>query len=245
MFEASHLQYSIVSGFIQIVSAGHYLPAFWAHPEIGGPFPGLVMLHDQWGLTPHIRIQARRFAEQGYYVITPDLFNRQIAQSPEQARALIDQLGVAALSHVTATINALLTHHRTNGKLGLIGWGLGGQLALKTAVYREDLQGVVTFYDLPDEVMPAELRMLNEPLLAIFGELDPASPAAKIERLRETLAGSEMKHEIVVYPAVGQDFFDDSRETFNADAALDAWNRALSFFDEHLEVPPRVSTKPI
>ena len=52
MFEASHLQYNIVSGYIQIVSDGHYLPAYWSHPEVGGPFPGLVMLHDQWGMTP-------------------------------------------------------------------------------------------------------------------------------------------------------------------------------------------------
>ena len=127
MFEASHLQYSIVSGFIQIVSDGHHLPAFWAHPELGGPFPGLVMLHDHWGLTSHIRTQARRFAEQGYYVIAPDLFNRQMATSPEEAQALIDQVGEVALSHVKAAISALLTHHRCNSKIGLIGWGMGGE----------------------------------------------------------------------------------------------------------------------
>ena len=85
MFEASHLQYNIVSGYIQIVSDGHHLPAFWAHPEMGGPFPGLVMLHDRWGLTAHIRAQARRFAEQGYYVIAPDLFKRQTAHTDQQA----------------------------------------------------------------------------------------------------------------------------------------------------------------
>jgi carboxymethylenebutenolidase len=245
MFEASHLQYSIVSGYIQIVSDGHYLPAFWAHPELGGPFPGLVMLHDQWGLTPHIRSQARRFAEQGYYVIAPDLFNRQIAASPEQAQALIDQVGDVALSHVKAAISALLTHHKCNSKIGLIGWGMGGKLALQTAVYREDLSGVVIFYNLPDDVTSAELRVLDEPVLAVFGEQDPGSPTEKINRLRQALAGSEIGHEIVVYPAAGRDFFDDSRGTFNADAAEDAWKRALAFFDRHLDVPPRGSKKTV
>jgi carboxymethylenebutenolidase len=241
MFEASHLQYSIVSGYIQIVSDGHHLPAFWAHPELGGPFPGLVMLHDQWGLTAHIRTQARRFAEQGYYVIAPDLFNRQTAASLDQAQVLIAQLGEVALSHVKAAISALLTHHRCNGKIGLIGWGLGGKLALQTAVYREDLSGVVLFYSLPSEVSTAALRVLDEPVLAIFGAADAGSPAEKVERLRQTLAGSTMNHEVVIYPDAGRDFFDDSRASFNADAAEDAWKRALAFFDQHLEVPPRRS----
>lgn len=242
MFEASHLQYNIVSGYIQIVSDGNYLPAFWSHPELGGPFPGLVMLHDQWGLTPHVRSQARRFAEQGYYVIAPDLFNRQVATSPEQAQALIDRLGEAALSHVKAAAHALLTHHKCNSKIGLIGWGMGGGLALQTAVYREDLCAVVTFYSLSDEISPAELRMLDEPVLAIFGQQDPGSPAEKIDRWRQILAGNESGHEIVVYPGAGRDFFDDTRATFDADAAEDAWKRALAFFDQHLEMPPRRST---
>jgi carboxymethylenebutenolidase len=241
MFEASHLQYNIVSGYIQIVSDGHHLPAFWAHPELGGPFPGLVMLHDQWGLTAHIRTQARRFAEQGYYVIAPDLFNRQTATTLEQAQVLTAQLGEVALSHVKAAISALLTHHRCNGKIGLIGWGLGAKLALHTAVYREDLSGVVLFYSLPDEVSTAELRVLDEPVLAIFGEADADNSAEKVERLRQTLAGSAMNHEIVVYPDAGRDFFDDSQASFNADAAEDAWKRALAFLDQHLEVPPRRS----
>jgi carboxymethylenebutenolidase len=129
MFEASHLQHNIVSGYIQIVSDGHYLPAFWAHPDLGGPFPGLVLIHDYWGMTPHIRTQARRFAELGYYVIAPDLFDRQVATSLTQAHALVEQVGETALSHVTTALHALETHLKCNGKIGVIGWGLGGQLA--------------------------------------------------------------------------------------------------------------------
>ena len=122
---------------------------------------------------------------------------------------------------------------------------MGGKLALRTAVYREDLRGVVIFYSLPDEVTPAELRMLDEPVLAIFGEQDAGCPSEKIERLRQTLAGSDMAHEIIVYPGVDRDFFDDTRATFNADAAEDAWKRALAFFDKHLDVPPRPPQEPI
>jgi carboxymethylenebutenolidase len=238
MFEASRLQYNITSGYIQIVSNGHYLPAFWAHPELGGPFPGLVMLHDQWGLTPHIRIQARRFAEQGYYVIAPDLFNRQIATSVEQAQALIAQVGDAVLSHVAATLHALTTHHKCNSKIGLIGWGMGGQLALRTATARTDLQGLVTFYNPLGDVMLAELRALDCSLMAVLAGADPATPPEIVQRLRQALSGTGVTHEVVEFPAAGYGFFDDTSPAFDAELAADAWKRALAFLNAQLDVPP-------
>ncbi len=245
MFEASHLQHNIVSGYIKIVSDGHYLPAFWAHPELGGPFPGLVMLHDGWGLTAHIRAQARRFAEQGYYVIAPDLFNRQTAGTLQQAGALIAQVGEAALSHVTAALNALKTHHKCDGRIGLIGWGLGGDLALRMAVIRDEPGGLVTFYAAPSAVTRAELRALSCPLLAIFAGRDPATSPEQVETLRATLEQAPFAHEVTLYPGVGRDFFDDSRPAFDAEAAEDAWNRALDFLNDNLEVePPTPPHKP-
>lgn len=243
MFEASHLQHNIVSGYIQIVSNGHHLPAFWAHPEMGGPFPGLVMLHDRWGLTAHVRAQARRFAEQGYYVIAPDLFNRQTASTDQQAEALIARVGEAAMSHVTTALNALKTHHRCDGRIGLVGWGMGGDLALRMAAIHEEPDAVVTFDSLPDAVTPAELRVLSCPLLAIFAGQDPHSPPERIDALRRTLEGAAFAHEVVRYPEARRGFFDDSRPAFDPQAAEDAWKRALAFLNANLEVEPPTSPR--
>jgi carboxymethylenebutenolidase len=197
----------------------------------------LVLLHDQWGLTAHARSQARRFAAQGYYVIAPDLFNRQTATSELQAKVLIEQVGEAAISHVAAALHALQTHHKCNGKIGAIGWGLGGKLGLRSAVYQEHVRAAVMFYSLPgDDVTPAELRMLSAPVLAILGADDAATPADAVELLRETLAGTDIAHEVVVYDGVGRDFFNDSHDGFNADAAEQAWKKALSFLNLHLDV---------
>lgn len=93
MFDSRRVQHQITSGFINIVADSHYLPAFWAHPELGGPFPGLVLIHEAWGLTAHIRTLVRRFAELGFYVIAPDLFDRQTAKTAEEAASLQRQLG--------------------------------------------------------------------------------------------------------------------------------------------------------
>lgn len=236
MFEASGLQYNITSGYIQIVSGGHYLPAYWSHPELGGPFPGLVMLHDYWGLTPHLRSEVRRFAEQGYYVIAPDVFNRQIATSQAEAEALAARAHVTALPHVSAGLHALKTHHKCNGKMGLIGWGVGGRLALQAAVVRGDLAALVIFYHMPAEANA--LRSLDCPLLVILGEQDPASPPEQVEGLRQVFESIPVGHQLAVFPEAGRDFLDDSRPSFSPAAAAGAWKQALDFLNTHLDVPP-------
>lgn len=236
MFEASFMQHHIISGYIQVVSDGHYLPAFWAHPELGGTFPGLVLLHDYHGLTPHIRTEARRFAEQGYYVIAPDLFNRTVPESPESAQSMLDQLAASALSFVGATLRALISHNKCNGKIGLIGWGEGAGLAFRTAVYRDDLRALVIFYGLPSDFIPAELRMMACPMLALLADHDPDIPAELRDKLRDIIQQTSSGHEVVIYPDVERGFFDDSRPTFQAVAAQDAWTRSLDFLNRHLDV---------
>jgi carboxymethylenebutenolidase len=192
------------------------------------------MLHDYWGLTPHVRSQVRRFAEQGYYVIAPDVFNRQLASSPEEAEALARHASETALPHVMAALHALKSHHKCNGKIGLVGAGLGGQLAIQAAVAREDISALVTFYTLPDDL--SALRSLDCPLLVLLAGQDPDSPPEKVETLRQVF--ESVGHQVVVFPDVGRDFFDDSRPAFDPTAAADAWTQALSFLNQHLDVPP-------
>ncbi len=240
MYPTRHVQYHSVSGYVQIVSDGHYLPAFWAHPELGGPFPGLVLLHDYWGLTAFVRSQVRHLAEMGYYVIAPDLFNRQNAETLEQAQALMKQLGMTALPYVVAALNALKTHNRCNGKMGLVGWGMGGGFGLQTAVVRDDLRALVVFYGLPpeSELMPAELRTMECPVLGLFAAKDTETPVARVEQVRQTLDALKRGDEIVVYPDVERGFLDDTRDTFHPVAATDAWNRMQVFLETQLEVSP-------
>src|SRR5258708_31331178 len=117
MFESSRLvQHQITSGFINIVADNHNLPAFWAHPEIGGTFPGLVLIHGWWGLTPHMRTQVRRFAELGFYVIAPDLFDGETATDDVQGKALKDKLGEAGPPKRSDAVGHPTTHHAITGQ---------------------------------------------------------------------------------------------------------------------------------
>lgn len=142
--EADRLEYPINSAYIRVVAAGKVLPAFWAHPDTGGTFPGLVALHDQWGLTAFIRRLVRRLAEAGYYVIAPDLFNQQTAATPEAASQLVAALGDAGPAYLAAALGAVQTHHHCNGDIGLLGLGLGTVLAQHGAGQHENVQALIT-----------------------------------------------------------------------------------------------------
>ena len=150
MFQSRHVQHRITSGYINVVAEGHYLPAFWAHPEIGGRFPGIVLIHEWWGLTAHVRTLVRRFAEVGFYVIAPDLYDGKAAATPEEAFALSQALGEAGPARVNAAISALETHNRFNGKMAVVGFQMGGELAYHAAMHRADLRAAVVFYGKPD-----------------------------------------------------------------------------------------------
>lgn len=229
MFEASHLQHNIVSGHIQIVADGRYSPAFWAHPQLGGPFPGLVLLHDDRGLGAHVRIQARRFAEQGYYVIAPDLIGSRLPDNDFEHWPRLP---------VDAALDALKTHHHCNGKLGLFGWERGGVLALNSALTRQDLQAVVTFDGLPEGQTDDRLVTLPCAVLAVFAGAEPAVAPERVHALEALSAAGQGNWSIVTYPNMPPGFWDDSREIFEANAAQDAWQHALSFLNDHLGTQP-------
>jgi carboxymethylenebutenolidase len=236
MSETRLVQHGVTSGFINIVADSHYLPAFWAHPELGGTFPGLVLVHEWWGLTAQIRRQVRRLAELGFYVIAPDLFNHKTAHTADEGLALQQELGEAGPARVGAALRALQTHHRSNGRIAVIGWQLGGELAYHAALHRTDLDAAVVFYGKPDAyltLMPAD----ETPILALYGDKDPNIPPAMIERVKAALAKSSAKCEIEVYPGAMMGFFNDDLPTYQQQAADDAWMKMLDFLCEHLQVP--------
>src|SRR5688572_32774296 len=91
MPDAIRRQHYITSGYIQVVVGEQHIRAYWAHPHIGGPFPGLVLLHDDRGLSAHIRAMVHRFAEVGYYVAAPDLFEGKLPDTQMQANQVEEQ----------------------------------------------------------------------------------------------------------------------------------------------------------
>jgi carboxymethylenebutenolidase len=118
--------------------------------------------------------------------------------------------------------------------VGVVGFCMGGQLALLAATTSEDVDACVDFYGIHPKIKP-DFRKLSCPVLGLFGEKDESVSPAVVGELVAAVraAGKDIEHHI--YPGVGHAFFNDGRpEVYDRVAADDAWKRALGFFDAHL-----------
>lgn len=231
MYETRHIQYRITSGYISIYAGEHLVPAFWAHPEVGSEFPGLVLLHEN--LTVQTRSLVRRLAETGFYVIAPDLYDGEPANTPD---ALRDKLLALGPQRVTAAIDALRTHNHCNGNVGIIGWGVGGELAYHAALRYSDLNAVVVFYARPDPYIDG-IATDDTPILAIYGDSDPSIRPIILNKLSQAMLDSPAQSLLVIYPDARNGFSDAESPNYHPEYAANAWGKTLDFLRDRLDMP--------
>ncbi len=240
VYQPQHVEYTIVNGRVSIVADdGAQLPAYWSHPDMGGKFPAIALIHDWWGITTVERRMAHLLAQMGYYVIIPDLFDGEVAQTPQEAMQLVESKGVRAYSYVDTALRVLENHHNTNGHTAAVGLGMGGTLTFEAALLRSDLEAAVAFYGFPQRYL-GKFKDAKAPILAIYGSREPHVPVSAINSLRAELAQSPLDHEVVILPDAGRDFFDDHLipgDTHQAGSV--AWQAMQTFLDKYL-----VNSKP-
>lgn len=204
-------------------------------PADGGP--GVIVLQEWWGLVPHIEAVADRFAEAGYTAFAPDLYDGQATTSPDEAGKLMMALNIAATAErLRAVVRALLAHPATQGhpKVGVVGFCMGGQLALYAACDNPDIGACVDFYGIHPNVTP-DFARLSAPVLGLFAENDAFVTHEAVAALRHELDRHGKTYEFHTYPGTQHAFFNDTRpEVYHADAAYDAWDRVQRFFKAHL-----------
>lgn len=200
------------------------------------PLPGLIIIHEWWGLNDNIQTMAKRFAEEGYVALAVDLYGGEMAETPEDARRLMS----ASMER-----EALLTDNLTQafeylkmqegvGEVGVIGWCFGGGWSLRTALaLPESIDATVIYYGqlVSDR---DQLAALDMPILGIFGAEDQGIPVEGVREFESVLADLGKDAEIEVYEGAGHGFANPSGQRYNAEAAEDAWAKTLAFFDEHL-----------
>lgn len=229
--------------FVNVPGEGQTLPSLLVRPE-DGQAPGVVIVHDVWGANDFYHDVAQRLAGEGFAVLLPDFFIRQGAL-PEQTRdaamarrAQMDQ--PTALADITAAIAWLRDHKATTGKVGAVGFCMGGTLVLLTASQLDTPDAVVAFYSFPagtpgwprrpiDEV--AELR---SPVLGLWGDQDHGVGMDNVQHYRELADVAGRDVEIFIYPGLPHGFLTFDPEAPHIDAATDAWGRAVAFLRDHL-----------
>lgn len=212
-----------------------YLSGYLSLPDTGSG-AGLVLIQEWWGLVDHIKELADRFASAGFVTLAPDLYHGVSARSPDQAQkmSMALDIGRAGQEIRSAAQHLLAMPQVTPNKVGVIGFCMGGQLALYAATeYPDVISACVDFYGLYPNVRIDAAR-LQVPVLAHFGRADPMVVRGDVDALLQKLSDAGKFVDSYYYDASHAFFNDDRPDAYNADAALLAWDRTLAFLRDSL-----------
>lgn len=220
---------------VRFPSNGHTASGYLAVPGAGRG-SGVIVIQEWWGLVDHIKDVADRFAREGFVALAPDLFDGQTTRSPDDAAKLFMALNIDRAARDLGGAAAYLLHHEgvAGPRVGVVGFCMGGQLALYAAQELPDRIGAaVDFYGVHPKV-PIDPARLRAPVLGHFGTRDSSVPADSVRDLAERVRQAGGRFENHFYDA-DHAFFNDTRPAvYRADAAALAWERTLAFLRTHL-----------
>lgn len=213
--------------------------AFVAFPPGVKSAPGVIVVHEWWGLNAEIRALAKRLAQQGYVAIVPDLYHGKVASDPENAHVLMRGIDEGeALATLQAAAEWLAADPRVQKRRrGIVGFCMGGGLALQEAIDDPALSAAVVFYGSP-ESRPERIAKLAVPLLGHYGADDQGIDVSRVEAFDRTLHGAHKDAEIDVYSGAGHAFMNEEQASYRPEAARLAWARTLYFLQKHLKSQP-------
>lgn len=209
---------------------------FLAKPKGMDKYPGVIVIHEAWGLVDHAKDVANRLAREGFVALAVDLFDRQTVSSLEDGRAIREKLTEEkTLGDLNGGFNYLKTLDRVNPKrIGSIGFCMGGGLSLLLACHNKELAAAVIFYG--RNPTPIDLvKNITCPLLGNYAGEDRAISESDIDLLKQTLTKYQKTFDFKIYPGAAHGFFNNTREIYKPDAARDAWERTLKFFNKYLK----------
>ena len=220
---------------LEFPANGHTTAGYFAVPP-SGKGPGLLVIQEWWGLVDHIKTVCDRFAAEGFVALAPDLYHGVATKSPDEAGKLFMALNIGrAAADLRGAADALLGRPETeSGRVGVLGFCMGGQLALYAgAEFPDRIAAVVDFYGIHPRVRIDPAR-LTVPVQAHFAERDTSVTPAEARQLIERVRASGGSIEAHFYSA-DHAFFNDSRPTvFDKACAASAWARTLAFLGRHL-----------
>lgn len=221
---------------IEFPSNGSTAMGYLAGPT-GGQGPGVIVIQEWWGLVDHIRDVCDRFAAEGFVALAPDLYHGATTTEPDEAgKAMMALKMDQAAKDLSGAVDELV--RRSGGaSVGVIGFCMGGGLALVLATQRPDaVAAVVPCYGLiPWPDAQPDYSALRAAVLGHYAGDDGFFTPEAAEALGAQLRGLGKDVEIIIYPGTDHAFFNDTRpEVHDAAAAAELWERSVAFFRTHL-----------
>lgn len=215
-------------------SNGGTSEGYLAVPASGSGQPAVVVIQEYWGLVPHIKALADRFAEAGFVALAPDLYHGKHTSEPDEAVRLLMGLAMdQAAKDIAGAAEYLAGRSEVNGKVGSVGFCAGGSLALWSATFSKRILAAVGFYPaLPWERMrPDWTGYAGKSAVIHCSEGDGTSAADGVQAAKRAIEAAGGKCVLYDYAGTQHAFFNDDRpEVFHRNAAATAWARTL----EHL-----------
>lgn len=226
----------IVAGYTEYTGQTGQVRAYKARPLGSDKLPGVVVIHENRGLNPHIEDIARRVAVEGFLAVAPDALS-QFGGTPadeDKARELIGELDpTATLINYLAAITYLKNSPECTGKIGCVGFCWGGGIANRLAVRTPDLLAVVPFYGRQPNA--ADVPNIKASLLLHYAGLDQRINSG-IEDYEKALKAAGVDYKLYVYEGVNHAFNNDTNAArYNKEAATLAWQRTIAFLNGKLK----------
>lgn len=210
--------------------------AYLARPEGDGPFPGVVVIHEIFGLNENIRDIARRFANEGYAALAVDLFsnqNRMVCMARFMGGMMLSATSTnhQGIRDLKAALSFLAEQPEVDSeRVGAIGFCLGGTFAVAWACADNRLKAIAPYYAMNPRPLKAVERLC--PVVGSYPTGDFTTEPGK--KLDIELDRYQVPHDIKIYPGTKHSFFNDQRPNYDAAASADSWERVLAFFQEHV-----------
>ncbi len=220
---------------ITFASGKSTLAGYMAQPEGKGPFPGIVVIHEAYGLNDNIRDITGRLAHEGYAALAVDMFagrNRVVCMARFMGSMLMGRLESGGVGDLKAGLTFLAEQPGVDAdRLGAIGFCMGGGFAIAWACTDTRLKVIAPFYG----ANPRPLEAVARACPVVGSYPDPDFSTAHGRALDAALDSFGTPHDIKIYPGAKHSFFNDQNPArYNAEAAADAWKRTLAFFATQL-----------
>lgn len=210
---------------------------FLAEPEKAGRYPGVIVVHDWWGLTDWVKQQTANLADQGFVVLAVDLYGGKVAGSTDEAVQLSGALkdGDAVLKLMSGIIYLTTQNDVERDRIGAVGWAIGGYYALRLAMAVPRLGAVVDNYG-PLPTDPNEMESMAAPVLGNFGANDHGVTPNDVDAFKKAMKNLNRTVDIKVYDGAGHSFENpNDGSAYREAAAQDAWNRTVAFLNKSLK----------
>ena len=223
----------ILTSMVDIDSNGSTVPGYLCRPSGDGASPGVIVLQEWWGLEPHIKDIAERYARAGFVALATDLYHGNVTAEPDEARKLA--MGMdreRAIKEIASSVRYLKGQSYVNGKVGTVGYCMGGGLSIAAACKVQEVDAAVIYYG--GSPSPEDLAKVTVPVLGLYGGADGGVPVSTAAALSEALEKNGTPYDVHIYGGAPHAFFNDTRDSYREEAARDSWARTLAFFQKSL-----------